>query len=203
MNFWDQSYSVDGYKYGVEPNAFLKQEARRLNPSSQILVPGDGEGRNGIWLAQQGHRVLALDSSSVGQAKARQLAIERNAHLSFELTNLEHWKTKAGSFDAAVLTYVHLPLEIRTAVHRQVAHALKPGGLLILEAFHPRQLGYASGGPKNEELLYTLAMLRDDFALLMEEHHGTEEETHLDEGLGHQGAAFVTRWIGARYSIMS
>ena len=74
QTFWDQNFSAAGHKYGTEPNAFLAQQAHRFAAQGQVLVPGDGEGRNSVWLAQQGHSVTAMDSSTVGMAKARALA---------------------------------------------------------------------------------------------------------------------------------
>lgn len=195
MIFWDQQFGADGYKYGTQPNAFLVAQAHRLKPGGDVLVPGDGEGRNGVWLAEQGHRVTAMDGSAVGLAKARALAASRGVPLRTVQADLVDWTPAPGSSDAVVLTYVHLPPLIRSAAHRRLMQALRPGGLVLLEAFHPRQLPLSSGGPKDEAMLYTLEMLRQDFDVLTE-CLGEEVETLLDEGPGHQGVAQVTRWIG-------
>ncbi|MGE5160512.1 MAG: class I SAM-dependent methyltransferase [Betaproteobacteria bacterium] len=197
MNFWDKQYSaVEGYKYGTRPNAYLMAEAHRLPRHARILVPGDGEGRNGVWLASQGHDVLTVDLSEVGVARARALAAERAVSIDTLVADLKVWTPPAGAFDAVVLTYLHMPPAMRAAVHRSVAAALRPGGLLLLEAFHPRQLGRASGGPKEVELLYTLDDVRADFADRLDEEFGEEGEALLDEGPGHQGMAVVTRYRG-------
>ena len=198
MNFWDQQFSAAGYKYGEQPNAFLVSQAASLPPGARILVPGDGEGRNGVWLAQQGHRVLALDLSAVGLDKARALATRRGVTIRTQLADLAEWQPEAGAFDAVVLSFVHLPPALRTPVHRRLADALRPGGVLILEAFQPGQLGRASGGPRQIELLYALSDLRSDFAGLLNEELGQACEVILDEGPGHQGAALVTRFRGRR-----
>jgi SAM-dependent methyltransferase len=197
MNFWDKQYSaVEGYKYGTRANAFLMAEAHRLPPHARILVPGDGEGRNGAWLASQGHEVLTVDISEVGVARARALASELGVHIDSLVADLKVWTPPTGAFDAVVLTYLHMPPAMRTAVHRKVATALRPGGVLLLEAFHPRQLGRSSGGPKEVELLYTLDDVRADFAGALDEESGEELEVLLDEGPGHQGMAAVTRYRG-------
>jgi SAM-dependent methyltransferase len=197
MNFWDKQYSaVEGYKYGTRPNAFLMAEAHRLPPPARILVPGDGEGRTGAWLASQGHDVLTVDISEVGVARARALAAELGVRVDTLVADLKAWAPPAGAFDAAVLTYLHMPPAMRTAVHRKVAAALRPGGLLLLEAFHPRQLGRGSGGPKEAELLYTLDDLRSDLSGALDEESGEELDVLLDEGPGHQGLAAVTRYRG-------
>jgi SAM-dependent methyltransferase len=197
MNFWDKQYSaIDGYKYGTRPNAFLMAEAHRLPRHARILVPGDGEGRNGVWLASQDHDVLTVDISEVGVARSRALATGLGVPIDTLVADLKVWTPAAGAFDAVVLTYLHMPPAMRAAVHRKVAAALRPGGLLLLEAFHPRQLGRSSGGPKEVELLYALEDVRADFNDRLDEELGAELETLLDEGPGHQGMAAVTRYLG-------
>ena len=195
-NFWDQNFSVAGFKYGTFPNAFLVEQVGRLSPASDVLVPGDGEGRNGVWLAEQGHRVTAMDGSSVGLEKARALAVERGVAIETVLGDLADWAPAPSSFDAVVLIYVHLPEAIRQQAHRRLARGLRPGGHLILESFHPDQLAHSSGGPKDVTLLYTPALLAADFAGVLETALSWDGKTVLSEGPGHQGLAHVTRWIG-------
>jgi SAM-dependent methyltransferase len=199
MTIWDQNFSAPGYKYGTEPNAFLREQAFRLPPGSRVLVPGDGEGRNGVWLAAQGHRVTSVDLSLVGLRKAQQLAAEKGVDLAILQADLADWAPEPASFDAVVLTYVHLPPQIRAGAHARLAAGLRAGGCLILEAFHPAQLAHSSGGPKDVAMLYELATLRADLAGSgLEELLAWEGETTLDEGPGHQGLAHVTRYVARR-----
>jgi SAM-dependent methyltransferase len=195
MNFWDRQFSGDSYKYGTAPNGFIAAQALRLAPRSRVLVPGDGEGRNGVWLAQQGHEVTAVDASSVGLDKARALAVQRGVSLHTELADLTEWSVPEQLFDALVLVFVHLPQAIRTRVHQRLLYALKPGALVMVEAFTPKQLLLSSGGPKDVTMLYTLEQLRTDFASDTRELMGLETEVHLDEGPGHQGLAHVVRGV--------
>jgi trans-aconitate methyltransferase len=197
MNFWDQNFSAPGYKYGTAPNAFLADQATRLQVPSDVLLPGDGEGRNGVWLAQQGHHVTAVDSSRVGLDKAKTLAQERGVNISTVLADLADWSPAPESADALVLVYLHLPPSIRAGAHQRLMQALRPRGLLIVEAFHPAQLQHSSGGPKDAAMLYTLDTLRQDFAG-MQELLAYEGLTTLSEGPGHQGLAHVTRWVAQR-----
>ncbi|WP_263770913.1 class I SAM-dependent methyltransferase [Propionivibrio soli] len=196
MNMWDQNYSIEGYKYGTSPNHFLVQQEHLLPRAARVLVPGDGEGRNGVWLASQGHRVTSVDSSAVGLAKARALAERQSVQLQTVLADLADWSPAAQSCDAVALIFVHLPSATRQDVHRRLAQSLARGGILILEAFHPAQLGYGSGGPKDADMLYTLESLRADFSGVLEELSAFEGEIALDEGAGHQGQGYVTRWVG-------
>ncbi|NDY92797.1 class I SAM-dependent methyltransferase [Ideonella livida] len=202
--FWNERFAAPGFKYGTAPNAFLRAQAPALlPPGAQVLVPGDGEGRNGVWLAAQGHQVLAVDASDVGLAKASQLAAAQGCatHYATQVADLAQWAPVPDTWDAVVLVYTHLPSSFRQQAHRALAQGLKPGGVLLLEAFHPTQwteLQGASGGPREVDMLYPLATLQADFSDLLEELHGEETETTLDEGPGHQGLARVTRWVGRR-----
>lgn len=196
--FWDERYAEPGYKYGLAPNAFLQSQADALAPPARVLVPGDGEGRNGVWLARQGHTVLSMDASAVGLDKARALAGRHRVRLDTEQGDLAAWAPVPGAWDALVLVFVHLPSAIRADAHRRLARGLRPGGLVIVEAFHADQLGRPSGGPRDPDLLVRLADLRADFGDLCEERLGEEVETALDEGPGHQGAGWVVRWVGRR-----
>lgn len=197
-SFWDQNYSTStGFKYGERPNAFLVQQAARFAPGSRILLPGDGEGRNGVWLAEQGHQAFSVDGSAVGLARAQELARQRGVTLHTTHADLAEWSPEPAGFDAVVAIYLHLAPALRTPVHRKLVQALRPGGLLVLEAFHPSQLPLASGGPKDVAMLYTLELLRADFAGLREL-LAEETDAVLDEGPGHRGPARVTRWVGQR-----
>ncbi len=198
MNFWDQRFAEPGFKYGTEANAFLREAALRLPAASVVLVPGDGEGRNGVWLAGQGHAVTSVDNSSVGLQKAQTLAAEKGVTLTTTFVDLADWSPAPASVDAVVLIYVHLPGSIRLRAHRALAQGLKPGGWLILEAFHPQQLHHSSGGPRDVDMLYTPEQLAAEFADLLQPVLAWQGETTLSEGPGHQGLAHVTRWLGQR-----
>ena len=160
--FWNQKFADAPYKYGLQPNVFLAEQAGLIPAASQVLVPGDGEGRNGVWLAQQGHHVTSVDASSVGLDKTRALAAERGVKVTTVLADLAEWAPQPDSADAVVVVYLHLPSILRPKVMADLARALHPGGVLILEAFHPNQLGLTSGGPKDVDMLYTLQVLRAD-----------------------------------------
>jgi SAM-dependent methyltransferase len=197
-NPWDQRFSEPGYKYGTQANAFLRQCANRLAPNSVVLVPGDGEGRNGVWLGAQGHTVTSVDNSAVGLQKTRELADSQGVTLTTQWADLAEWSPPVSSVDAVVLIYVHLPVSIRLQAHRALAASLRPGGWLILEAFHPTQLVHSSGGPKVPDMLVTPELLDADFAGMLQPVISWHGETTLDEGPGHQGLAHVTRWLGQR-----
>lgn len=195
--FWDQKFAVEGFLYGTRPNAFLVDRAWRLDPGSTILVPGDGEGRNGVWLARQGHRVTTVDASPRGLQKASRMALEAGVPLRTICADLRGWDWPEAACDAVVAIYLHLRPEDRPRLHAAMLAALRPGGLVILEAFTPAQISNPSGGPKNPDMLYTADMLRDDFAGA-EIVELEETATSLDEGPGHRGPAAVVRLVARR-----
>lgn len=194
MSFWDRRYDVPDYVYGTEPNAFLVSKRHLLRPGMRVLAVADGEGRNGVWLAAQGLDVLAVDGSPVAVEKARRLADARGVALHFEVADLLGWPWPRAQFDIVVAIFIHFGPQDRPRIHRAMAQALKPGGLLIMECFTPRQLEYGTGGPPVREMLYTPETLRADFRG-MEILELEETVTELREGLYHQGRAAVARLV--------
>lgn len=199
-SFWNQKYAAEELLYGEAPNEFLADMINVLPSGAKIFVPGDGEGRNGVWLAQMGFDVSTVDSSETGVLKAKALANRQGVSLDQQIGDLTTWSYPQAEFDGAVLIYLHLPAPIRTQVHQNIAKAIKPGGVLILECFHPDQLSRTSGGPKNIEMLYTSELLRRDFAGLLVPHFEFEGEVQLQEGTGHSGFCVVTRLVARRIS---
>ncbi len=192
--FWDQRYAGEAYAYGTEANAFLRSQRDHLPRKGSCLAVGDGEGRNGVWLAEQGLRVLSVDASCVGLQKARALARMRGVQLQTEQVDLTSWAWPRNAYDCVIAIFVHFPPAERVRVHQAMYDALKPRGVLILEAFTPEQLQLKSGGPPVHDMLYTPAMLRADFpqgriALL------EETKTELLEGLYHRGESVVVRLV--------
>ncbi len=196
--FWDERYRGEGFSFGTEPNAFLASQAHYLKPGLRVLVPGDGEGRNGVWLAQQRLIVDTAVASPIGVAKARALAKERGVEIDAQIADLLDWEWPRERYDAAAALFIHFFDADRPRMHRAMLDALKPGGILILEGFRIEQLEFQklhrSGGPRTADMLHSRAKLASDFAgasmLLLE-----EAVVELDEGHRHKGAAAVIRAI--------
>jgi cyclopropane fatty-acyl-phospholipid synthase-like methyltransferase len=187
MSVWNERYAGEDYFYGTEPNAFLVSQRPRLKPGMNCLAVADGEGRNGTWLAQQGLDVLSVDSSPVAQAKAKKLAQQRGAAMQFEQVDLLQWDWGADRFDAVAAIFIQFVASPqREQMFAHIKRCLKPGGLLLLQGYTPRQLEYKTGGPSQAENLYTETMLREAFAdmdiLQLREHDDV-----IREGAGHSG----------------
>ena len=195
---WDERYDRDDYVYGTEPNEFLRAFADRLPPPpARVLSLAEGEGRNGVFLAGLGYRVTGVDASSVGLAKARRLAQARGVEIETIHARLEAYEFERGAWDAVISIFCHLPPDLRRKVHRAVVEALRPGGVVLLEAYTPDQLRHGTGGPKAPELLYTADMLREDFEGL-EFLHLRELERDVTEGLLHRGRAAVVQMVARK-----
>ncbi|MDE3177558.1 MAG: methyltransferase domain-containing protein [Pseudomonadota bacterium] len=200
-DFWDERYAGEAFAYGEAPNAFLASLADRFPAGGRALVPGDGEGRNGVFLATLGMRVETLDLSPLGVAKARRLAAARGVTLQAQQADVLSWGWPVAAYDLIALLYLHLPEAGRRALHAHALAALKPGGLIVLEAFTPRQIDKqragARGGPRDAALLYEPADLRADFAGA-EIELCQEIETELGEGTLHVGPSAVARLVARR-----
>jgi len=198
---WETRYAAPGFAFGKEPNYFLASCKPLLPPSGRVLTVADGEGRNGVWLAQQGLAVDTFDLSAHGVAKARSLAAARGVSVNAAQADILVWDWPREAYDLVALIYLHLAAEERRFVHAKAVAALKLGGLVILEAFRPAQLAAqaagARGGPREARLLYSRADLAEDFAGL-EMLELSEASAVLEEGALHVGASEVVRAVARK-----
>jgi SAM-dependent methyltransferase len=195
---WETRFSVPDYIFGTEPNAFLRSQAHRLPRRGKALALADGEGRNGVWLAQQGLDVLSVDFSPAAQAKARALARDRNVGLRIERVDVTTWDWPKDAFDVIAAIFIQFanPSE-RARIFAGIKSALKPGGLLLLQGYRPEQLTYNTGGPSAVENLYTEAMLAEAFADLSDLQIRAHDSM-TDEGTRHVGMAALIDLVGRR-----
>lgn len=184
---WDERYAGEAYIFGTAPNVFLESQAARLQSGQSALAVADGEGRNGVWLAQQGLQVWSVDSSSVAQAKAKKMAAERGVTLQFEVADLLAWDWGDARFDIIAAIFIQFADPAgRARQFEGIRRALKPGGMLLLQGYTPRQLEYKTGGPPSVENLYTESMLREWFGD-WDIQHLREHDDVINEGSHHAG----------------
>jgi SAM-dependent methyltransferase len=188
---WETRYATSDYAFGKSPNYFLQSCKRLLPPTGRALSVADGEGRNGVWLAEQGLDVVSIDFSPAAQRKAKALAAERHVKVTCELVDVHSWSYPSSNFDVAaeIFTQFSTPAE-RALKWAGMQRTLKPGGLLIIQGYTPKQLEYGTGGPKEIENLYTRAMLEQAFGGFRELSIA-EEEREIHEGTSHGGMSAV------------
>ncbi len=193
---WDDRYSAEHYIYGKTPNDFLRENVTAL-PKGKILCLGDGEGRNSVFLARQGYDLTALDASRVGQDKARRLAEEQQVSITFIHSDINDYTIEENAWDGIVSIFFHLLEPERRRLHRQVIAGLKQGGVLLLEAYTPRQLMFGDGGPSTEDLMMTPECLAQELESL-HFHHLQELERDVTEGTHHAGTGAVVQAIASK-----
>lgn len=193
---WDERYSCDEYVYGTEPNQFLAYNARRLT-GKKILCLAEGEGRNAVWLAAHGFDVSAVDASAVGRDKALKLAAAQGVGIDYEVSDLACFDLGVARWDGIVSIFCHLPPALRQSLHKRIVHALKPGGVLLLEAYTPAQLKLGTGGPKDEAMMMTAPLLEKELRGLHFTHLA-ELKRSITEGFGHTGTGAVVQAIAVK-----
>jgi SAM-dependent methyltransferase len=198
LDRWQARFAEPGYLFGTEPNAFLKSKATLLRPGARALAVADGEGRNGVFLAEQGLDVLSVDFSPHAQAKARALAKLRGVTLRFEQADMTNWRWPEAAFDVVAAIFIQFtkPPE-RAKMFAGIKRTLKPGGLLLLVGYGLKQLDYKTGGPSDPTQLYTRELLQDafgDFASL--DIH--EYVSDLQEGNHHTGQSALIELVGIK-----
>ena len=196
--FWNARFDTEDYVFGREPAVFLREHAHHIPPGSRVLVPADGEGRNSVFLAQQGHEVHATDIAEHGIAKARKLAGEHGVEVAFHQVDVHEWDWPEAAYDAVAAVFIQFsPPQLRPRVFAGIERALRPGGVLLLHGYTTKQIEYGTGGPPRVEHLYTQELLRDAFAgweiVRLEAY-----ERELEEGSRHVGRSALIDLIARR-----
>lgn len=195
FDMWESRFSADGYLFGTAPNAFLASCRDLLPKQGRALAIADGEGRNGVFLAECGLSVLSVDFSPTAQAKAHRLAAERGVTIETRTVDLLSWQWPDGFDVIAGIFFQFVEPEQRPQIFQQIRDALKPGGLLLIEGYRPKQLVYKTGGPSRAENLYTRELLEQAFGdfdnLSIREH-----DSEIVEGAGHAGLSALIDLIG-------
>ncbi len=195
---WDARYRSEEYIFGTRPNVFLATQEKFLTAGARVLAVADGEGRNGVWLAQRGCHVSSVDISPVAIVKAKKLALVCEVHIDFAVADLMEWEWPEAAFDAVVCIFIQFASpRMRKKLFNGFWRALRPGGVVIIEGYGVKQLQYTSGGLRELENLYTAQILHDTFAdwemLLLREYDAV-----LDEGPRHRGMAALVDLIARK-----
>ena len=189
VNHWHKRFQADNYVYGKEPNEFLAAMHKQLNISGDVLAIAEGEGRNAVYLAEQGMRVTTWDFAPSGLEKTNKLADEKEVEVATELVDLNEADWSQGAWDEIVCVFGHFPSGLRDKTLKGVRAAVKPGGYFITEVYSPYQIPYKSGGPKDPAFLYQpeefLETFRDWRVIHFFMGEVTRHEGDLHSGLAH------------------
>lgn len=193
--FWNRRYASAGYLYGIEPNSFLAEHRGLL--SGPVLSLSEGEGRNAVFLASGGLEVLGVDISMIALDKAKKLAKSRGVEIKTMVADLATFKPAENHYGAVVSISAHLPSAVRNRLYPLIEQSLKPGGVIILEAYSEKQLLRDTGGPKDADMLMTIDKIHREFPnfepILLR-----EIEREVFEGEGHTGMASVVQFIARK-----
>jgi SAM-dependent methyltransferase len=194
---WDARFAGPGYAFGKAPNVFLKAQAPLLRGRGSVLTVGDGEGRNGVWLAERGLDVLAIDFSAAALAKSRALAAERGVQIKTEIADVTRWHWPKAAFDVVAVIFIFVDAADRPAFFANLKAALKPGGLLLLQGYRPEQHNYRTGGPPDPARLITRAMLEAAFGD-MTRLDIREHDSQISEGDAHVGMSALIDLVATK-----
>ncbi|MEM7272391.1 MAG: class I SAM-dependent methyltransferase [Actinomycetota bacterium] len=197
-SMWDGRYDIDDYLFGTEPAAYLARHGTGLPAGAATLVVADGEGRNSVFLAEQGLAVTAVDVSPIGVAKAKALAERRGVRVDFRVADLLEWTWEPDAFDVVVAVFIQfLDPDQRRTVFDGMVRTLRPGGHLLVHGYRPEQLAYGTGGPPIAEYLYTEELLRELVGgLEIEVLHSHDSD--IAEGTGHVGRSALIDLVARR-----
>jgi len=195
---WEERYGADNYAYGTEPNDFLKDNVALL-PMGEVLCLAEGEGRNSVYLATTGRKVSSVDLTEAGVAKTLRLAAARGVVVDAMVGDLADFDLGVDRWDAIVSVFAHMPSMVRVDLHRRVVEALRPGGVFLLEAYTPDQIGRGTGGPQSADMMMTMEGLRKELEPLRFV-HAAELEREILEGDHHSGVGSVVQVV-ARKSV--
>ena len=193
---WDDRYSEDGYAFGDQPNDFLVEVEPTLIKGDTLML-GDGDGRNGVWMAEQGHRVVSIDLSPVGVSKAKELAVQRGTTIDARVGDLDTFDMGSQQWDNIVSIFCHVPSALRSRVHATVNAALRPGGRFVLESYNAANIGRGVGGPQSPDLTVELEELETDFAGWHLEIHRAIDR-NIVEGKYHAGHSSTVQFVAVK-----
>jgi SAM-dependent methyltransferase len=195
---WEKRFSTPEYLFGPEPAEFVRREALRLAPASEILCLADGEGRNSVHLARLSHRCTAMEFAPSAIAKGRALAKSHGVDVSFVQADIRDWDWQPERFDAVMAIFIQFAdPDLRDDIFAGTIRTLRPGGLIFVHGYTPAQLEFDTGGPPQADNLYTAECLTRAF-VGMEILRLREYEATLDEGCGHRGRSALVDLIARK-----
>ncbi|MDO4640952.1 MAG: class I SAM-dependent methyltransferase [Neisseria sp.] len=197
MYKWDERYATEEFIFGTEPNVLLREVLHHLPKHGRALDVATGEGRNGVFLAEQGLETTGIDLSEIGLQKARRLAQIKGVPFKAEQHDIAEYPFIPAHYAVICSIFCHFIEPLRTQICQRIVTALEPGGMFVGVFYHPEQIALGTGGPSNPAMLGTLEEMKSAF-------NGLEwliaEYIRLDqtEGSRHRGESALIRLLGRK-----
>ncbi|MEI3612960.1 class I SAM-dependent methyltransferase [Pseudogracilibacillus sp. SO30301A] len=186
---WNKQFSENQFTYGKTANAFIQEKSSLFAPHSQIACFAEGEGRNAVYLAKQGHTVTSYDLSSVGLEHTKVLAKENDVTIETVEADLTKIKLERQKYDNAMMIFGHVTDKTQEYFIKNMINAIKPCGLFIFEVYSKEQIKYNTGGPGKEQFLYDpkriLTWIEPYTCLHFYYGEANREEGYRHTGIGH------------------
>lgn len=145
---YDAAYRSRPDLFGTAPDPLLTRLLEDENLQGRALDLGCGDGRNSIFLAQQGFDVYSLDTSRAGVMRLSDIAHRRSLPITAEVGDARDLQPRMGRFDLIVADTVlcHLHWDDALRVADTIQDLLRPGGWLYASTFttdDPRESEFA------------------------------------------------------------
>lgn len=187
--FWDDSFSGTEFAYGHMENEFINEKSDLISARSKVACFAEGEGRNAVYLAKEGHDVSVYDQSAVGLEKAKKLAEQNNVFVNTFEIDLTKEKIAEEDYDAAIMVYGHVPRKDQLFLLNNIIDSVKEDGIILIEGYSTEQLKYKTGGPGSVDMLYDpndiLNWIKDYKCLHFYYGEAVRHEGKRHHGLGH------------------
>ncbi|ASG68664.1 SAM-dependent methyltransferase [Francisella halioticida] len=193
---WNERYNTEEYVYGKKPNEFLEANVHFI-PKGNVLSLAEGEGRNAVFLAQQGYSVTAVDSSIVGLNKAKKLTDKMGVSIDLIHADLADYDLGENKWDGIISIFNPVSSSVRKQLYKNIETGLKVGGVFLLEAYRPEQLKNRTGGGNSVDIMQSKESITNELTNLNFKHL-IELVLDVIEGIYHTGIGSVVQAIGTK-----
>jgi SAM-dependent methyltransferase len=149
---WNERYARKPLVWSAGPNQVFFEQVQNL-PPGRALDAACGEGRNGMWLAEQGWNVTGVDFSEAAIAKASQIAKKRGVTIDWQVEDLASWEAPENSYDLVAVVYMHTDSVERESWLNNLVGAVRQSGSFIYIAHDPSNITDGVGGPQEPDMV--------------------------------------------------
>jgi cyclopropane fatty-acyl-phospholipid synthase-like methyltransferase len=195
---WEKRFATEAYIFGTEPVPFLLKHDALFKSDQSVLSIAEGEGRNAVHLAKKGLNVTGVEFAPSAIVKAQKLAVKNKVAPKFIQSDLFDWDWPQHCFDISIgLFFQFVGPAQRDILWRNLLNATKPGGLIMIHGYTPKQLEFGTGGPPFPENMYQTADFSEIFSgcdiLVCEEYEAAQRS-----GSAHVGMSALIDFIARK-----